>query len=269
MKKTILLLVLLCSASAFAQYPRWYMQFQLGYGHDLNTQQPGLTNWISTSIDDNGDYSETQEYYSYANGPKLTFSMGAEVARGIAIEGQLMYSYGIADQIDQTNFFSDLKATTGGQFVGFSPMVRLQNEIRNWEETYVYLRVGPLFSMNSTYLLSEYAGSESRYKLETDWSFDVGAQGSLGLMFPVSRYTHFTVEGQFVYLMSKPSHAEYTEYEEWGEDRLGDLTTRQRERVYRRTVDYNNTNDDEPMEMVEIQSPFSHFALNLGLRFEL
>lgn len=269
MKKTTLLLAFLCSLSAAAQYPRWYVQFQLGYGNDLNTQRPGLANWISTSTNDNGDYSETLEYYSYANGPKLSFSMGAELARGIALEGQLMYSYGISDQIEQYNFFSDLKATTGGQYVGFAPMVRLQNEIRNWEESYVFIRMGPLFSMNHTYLLSDYAGSDSHYKLETDWSFDVGAQGGLGMMFPVNRYTHFTIEAQYVYLVSKPKHAEYTEYVEWGDDQLSNLTTRQRERVYQRTVDYNNTNDDEPMETIQIQSPFSHFAFNLGLRFEL
>lgn len=269
MKRTITALALLCSIASFAQYPKWYMQFQLGFGDDLSTQQPGLENWVSTRIDNNGEYQESAEYYSYGNGPKLTFTAGAEVARGIGLEAQLGVSYGLPGSVGKSSFAGPSTVETGGTSVYLAPMVRVESEFRSFEEVFVYTRFGPVLSMNYTFLSRSYDSQVQTTKFETDWAFDVGGQGSLGLLLPIKRDVFFSIEAQMVYLVSKPRHGVYTEFEINGEDQLPNMTVADKERSYQSSVTYTSNSPDEPRPTLEVKSAFTHFALNLGLKFML
>lgn len=254
---------------ASAQYPEWYMEFQVGYGYDFNTQSPEIAQWVSARFDDDNNYVEQVEHYSYGNGPKAQLGMGVRLSKGLAIDGVLSYSYGLEETITREGFFGRTDQTVGGQHLSFAPMIRVYKDFRYWDDAYVYARVGPTLNMAYSYYELDFDNGASVRKLENDWAFDLGFQAGAGLAIPVARNVHITTELQYVFLISSPSHAEYTRFESGGVDQLPSMNIRQKEIDYRDEITYNQTSDDEPQPMLQVSNPFTHFALNIGCRFAL
>lgn len=269
MKTTLLCLLLFVSGTVLAQYPKWSLEFSTGFGYDLNGSSPGLESWISSDFEDDGSYVETREYYSYGNGPKASLGMGVEFSKNLGIDANLSYSYGLPSTVTRRGFFfNETTFETGGQSIAFTPMLRIEKEFRYWDDAALYVRFGPHLAGMYTYMDSDYDGSYIT-RLETSWSFDVGAQAGIGLQIPMSRASFFTVEAQFTHLINRPDRAELTRYEINGEDQLDDLTTSQRERIYVSEINYEPVSEDDPQPYLQVESPFSHYSMNIGIRILL
>lgn len=238
------------------------VKLQIGYGLPLMNSL--LANNAATN---NSGSTYTGVYGSYGSGLRIEGGYIYKLNTHLSVE--LDGAYLIGKQINST-----YSSPTGSQtqssvshFYEVSPLLRANlggSKIRP------YVAAGPVFGFGnivSSYLSGGTNGSDVQRRYSG--SFALGVKSAIGAEFTQGRFV-FYGQVTMIAMNYAPSKSEYTKYSLGGVDQLVNMTTSQKQTIYKTAITSGGTQDPTlPSEQLKFYTPLNSISLNAGVMFKL
>lgn len=265
--KNILASFIIC-LSLGKLYPQGlYLHTNSAYGMSLASREIG------------GDYSSTGNVKlvrtSFGKGLDLGFGAGYMLTKNIGVECNFNYLIGgktQATDASNTSAPADVYVLKG-RMLRIIPTVKISTgeKIRVYSKIGLVLGVFNRFIEEDTYYYSNWMGGVDKSERTTvmKGGISMGFKGNLGVDFALSDRLDLFSEVYFISQAWAPKKAEITRYLFNGEDKLGTLTTRQRETEFVDEYNYNTTiPDTQPDKSLKIYLPYSSWGINIGIKIK-
>ena len=266
-----------CSFNANAQggYVKLGAAYNFGNGGDIEY------NTTSTYVGTNNGGSRTEKY------ERVNVNLG----KGISAGGTLGYMFnqhvgaelGIAYLLGGKNEITSTHTETNPNFnrnsstktETYSRMLLLQPSViisAGMEGLNPYARFGLVAANGKVYLNNEQTGSDGEFIYESEYSgnWGLGLQGGLGIDFGLSENLGFFTEVTMSNLKYSPDKMEIVTLTHNGIDRLGALSTNEKEYEFLDEFEATypgNSSDSEPSKEHKFNMPFGSVGVGIGIKY--
>lgn len=226
---------------------------------------------LGTNTSNSLDYSGLYGSYGRGLSGEGTFGyelcdhFSAELSTGYFCGHTYEYSYNTSTSKNTyTNRLSGFYVTPSALVIG-----------NTWHGITPYGRMGVMFGA-TTHMVSEYDGSYTFGMMTSTTlstlfvkpAFKPGYEGGIGATFPIIDKLSLRAELTVRSYSFKPKSSEYTRYIINGSDKLDDLTTYQRENVYKDSYTATSTPpQDKPRTSLATPYPASSIGISLGVAY--
>ncbi len=289
MKKTAqtLCLVLLLGIIPSTIYSQsFYMSFGGGYGIGVN----GLrTSSYSTSYTYKLDTNYAHSTYfsnkvTLGNGFIPSIGVGIMFNKNIGFDINTAYLFGKPYEYSQTDNYDfpygnyrsfAINQSTSGNSIIILPSIILKSHLDKSVDYFlkVGLAIGStrIDELNDIRIIDGFSGSKSpfiniNYTREFSSSFSLGMQISAGIEIFLLENLNFYAQCSYLGYSTTPKSSEIVSYSYEGEDKLSDLTTKEKETIYVETYTEDDPiSDDEPNKSLYNTYSFNMIHIEIGL----
>jgi len=260
MKKLLLIsLIAFAIISADAQF---YAGLGLGYGFGSNKRVVG--NEITAT-------SNSNVYGSYGQGFNINPKLGYMVNDNMGFELGIDYFMGATQTILKTS--TDLQEGQSNALI-LAPQFVLKTDNGLYSRFGIFVPVAGKTTI--TIESSNYYGTDLSAEAETKGSFSVGVVAALGYEYSLNDNLSLFGELQYSGISVRSGTFEYTKFEVGGKDKLADMDEYDKKTEYvdelnssSNNSSYNTNYDkDSAKEELKSTSPFSSFAINVGVIYK-
>ena len=258
----------LCSPSAEA------VQGYLKFGGSAATAVAGEMITVRSTSTDSLD-STDRAFYSVGQGVSADGAVGFVIAEHFALELGVGYLYGLNTVATYDGSFGSASYhwtdTVSGSLLRFTPAIVVSTELGAFSP---YSRFGVVLGIARATHRSDDLDSGTTTVRESEFTggLAVGLSGACGLDFAVSDRWSLFAELSFMAMSYSPTDGRVTVSTENGVDKLGTMTTREKEVEFRDSrVENTSSQPSEgmPDQSSSISIPFSNVGFGVGLKFRL
>jgi hypothetical protein len=244
------------------------LKFQIGYGLPLASSPVGQNTQVGSSTT-----TYTGVYGSYGSGLRIEAGYIHVLNDRFNLEMDVAYLIGKSFNLSYSGNGTTQNQNNSSRFYEISPLLRVNlggNKIKP------YAAVGPVFGLgsvivNNTGTASGGTITSSEFQRQYSGSVAIGAKSVFGAELTQGRFI-FYAQVALIAMSYSPDKSEYTKYTLNGTDQLSNLTTYQRQTVYKNSVTAaNNGSPDptKPSESLKFYFAYSNVSLNAGVMFKL
>jgi len=245
---------------------------RLGVGAAVSTASSMVYSWDRVGSND----MVTAKKNGYGTGLPFALGLGYFFSDNFGIELAANYFYGLKSKWTEKSDYSDFTFKTSGQMLSIIPALVTRIQLDN---VVPYARIGLMVGvMNS--VITEGEGTSSpegkissgniKFKKKESGGIAIGAQGAIGADFMLGSLVSLFAEIQLSGISWCPKKGAYKTYEIDGQNKLDDMTTKQKEWKYLKELDNNKTiPNTDPDEFCQVNNHFNNVGLEIGVKIHL
>jgi hypothetical protein len=272
MKRIIIIGFIFLLFSGLVNAQGLYIKVNGGYGF------PAGSNTISNKESNTNSHVTLEKAVNFSFGKGNYFggtlgyafnkNLGAEIHAGYLLGSKNEFT----ERTTETNNSSFSTEILSCRMFYFVPALVVE---AGFEKLNPYARLGMI--LGNSKIADEYSGSETYGSItdketqltEFEMDLGIGANAGLGVQFKASKIFALYFECNMNSLAITPKSSKITKYTENGVNRLGDLTTYQRETIFETDYSYDPTVQppaSEPDTELKVKMPFSSVGVNAGVK---
>lgn len=261
-----------------------YFNINTGYGFSMSSQNISFLdvdfhNHSSSFIGGNYTFSNEQVNVSLGKGFDIGGTYGYMFNENLGVE--LDISYLIGSQYKVTREFESDARTDSIEYALSSNMLRFNPSIvitSGFEKFNPYAKFGMIIGVGRIMYEKKRINMHMTYiKEENTMKFNggiaLGLSSSIGVMYDLNDKMSLFGEAKMINLSYAPEKGEMTEHIVNGEDRLSELTTREKEidfvDSYTENYGTNTTPESEPRKELKQKFPYGSLSVNVGFMLSL
>lgn len=269
MKKLLLFFAALTFITVSASAQGIYLRAGLGAAI-------GTANTLNYSYDEVGSNDlVTVTTNGYGTGLPFVLAAGFNFNDHFGVELGIDYFMGFASKYYEKDSYSNYDYKTKGSMLSLVPALVGRFEVGNLSP---YARLGLMIGvMNSVITTADGSSTyPEKSSYTTDWKMKkyggvaIGVQAAVGTEFKLGEMFSLFGEFQLYGISYAPKKGKFKEYNQNGVDQLPNMTTKDKEWVYLKEVDYNKSiPDTEPDESAKRSYHFNNVGLVVGVKINL
>jgi opacity protein-like surface antigen len=271
MKKLYVLALALCLMAGAANAQKMYIRAGLGGGVGLKQYANSIwADETQTTTTDNLTIKST----GLGGGFNVNAAFGYKFSDYIGLELGVNEFIGLTKKMNRTDPTSTMEVKMSGMMLQLVPAVLITP---NLEKVNPYARLGMIVGVlpsitikNSDNSTTGGTSTDVETKMKLSGGVALGFTAAGGVMFNLS--DNLSLYGELVYngITYAPSKGVYKTYTVNGTDRLGDMTTKEKEIDFVKKYDANEEiPDGSPSKEAKVSFQFSDVLLNVGVVIKL